>query len=343
MRKGKTMRSINQTVLSLLIGVGISCLLLCGLLIKPALNGFHKFFTSAFEHPPIETTQTTQRATPRQDLSTRGQESQFPAEPKQDILEDKSSTGVRPLVALGGASKEDVFKLRKEAVAASPFAREDYEPSEEVFGQIVSGKPWIAATACSDSKNHFSTQGLSEESRFINNPAALVAIEMPVIFFGKKSWCTRDDVNTIAQNITYDSLNREIMIRYLDLPIKDSSRAFYAFNGLNARDLGYPYMYVDMPRSSYKLDFVDKNNNASTQVARLQNYIHVGPSCGIRGGCNNGSPRQTMLEFYADPVSSTQDREIYIKLWKEKPASVEDDADIVEHIIIQGEPEQNAN
>ena len=323
--------------------MGIVCLLSCLLLLKPALNGFHKFFVSAFEHPPLETAQTTQRAAPRQDLSTRGQESPFSADPKQDILENESSTGVRPLIALGGLSKADVFKLRKEAVAASPFAREDYEPSEEVFGQIVSGKPWIAATACSDSKTQFSTQGLSEESRFINNPTALVAIEMPVIFFGKKSWCTRDDVNTIMQQVTYDSLNREITITYLDLPIKDNSRAFYAFNGINARDLGYPYMYVDMSRSSYKLSFVDKNNNASTQVAQLQNYIHVGPSCKVRGGCNNGSPRQTMLEFYADPVSSTQDREIYVKLWKERPASVEDEADMVEHIIIQGEPEKNAN
>ena len=151
----------NKTILSLLIGMGIVCLLSCLLLLKPALNGAHKLFAS-FEHPPVEETQPTQKTAPRQDLSTRGQESPFSADPKQDILENESSTGVRPLIALGGLSKADVFKLRKEAVAASPFAREDYEPSEEVFGQIVSGKPWIAATACSDSKTQFSTQGLSE-------------------------------------------------------------------------------------------------------------------------------------------------------------------------------------
>lgn len=338
------MRSINQTVLSLLIGVGISCLLLCGLLIKPALNGFHKFFTSAFEHPPIETTQTTQRATPRQDLSTRGQESQFPAEPKQDILEDKSSTEVRPLVALSGASKEDVFKLRKEAVAASPFAREGYEPSEEVFGQIVSGKPWIAANACSTARTHQNyTQGPSEETRFINNPTALIAVEHPFSYRRDADWCTKADHNLLMQQITYDKLNREITVTYLNFPFPTYERdTFYDFNGVNARDLGYPYMYVDLQRSTYKLAFLNPSN-ASTEVAQLQNFIHVGGSCGVKGGCNNGSPRQPMLEFHEDPTASTQDREIYIKLWKEKPASVEDDADIVEHIIIQGEPEQNAN
>ena len=47
-----------------------------------------------------------------------------------------------------------------------------------------------------------------------------------------------------------------------------------------------------------------------------------------------------MLEFHEDINAGSQDREIYIKLWKEKPSSVEDPADVMERIIIKGKPEQ---
>lgn len=332
------MRDVNKVVLSCLIVLALCCLLACCLFLKPALNGARKFFAS-FEHPLVQATQTTSLP-PQRRADPYAQESQIPVTSKQDILESEDDTGVRPTVALSGLSKAEVYKLRKEAVAASAFAREDYEPSVEVFGGIESYKPWIAATACSDpNANGFDTKGPSEESRFINNPTALVAIEMPVIFGEKASWCTRDDTNMIMQKITHDDFNREVSVTYFNLPFKARSQAFYAFNGINARDLGYPYMYVDMQRSTYKPTFTH-DNNVSNQVAQLQNYIHVGSSCRVWGGCNNGSPRQTLLEFREDPIDSTQDREIYIKLWKEKPASVEDEPDMVERIIIMGQPEQ---
>ena len=326
----------NRTVLVLLIVAEIICLLLCYLLVKPALNDVRKFFASS-KRSAVETTQTTQSAASRQNHSARAQAPQFPADSKQDILADASATGVRPPVALSGTSKADVFKLRKEAVAASPFAREDYEPSQEVFGGIESHKPWIALNACWDIQNNKSyTQGPSEETRFINNPTALIALEMPFPYSRKASWCTRADTNLLIQKIAYDGSQKEIAVTYLNLPFPlINTYAYYTFNGLNARDLGYPYMYVDLSKSSYKLKFVNQPN-AATQVVKLENFIHVGSSCRASGGCNNGSPHQPMLDFQEDTQTSTQDREIYIKLWKENPASVDDPADMVERIIIKG-------
>ena len=240
---------------------------------------------------------------------------------------------VRPMVALSGASREDVFNLRKEAVAKSPFAQENYRPLAATFGEIVSGKPWYAITLCR-SKDHAETEGLSEETRFINNPTALVAIVPSIMFFTTtKDWCLKDNYNAIMQKITYDGENREITVTYLDLPLEVKNRAPYEFNGLNARDLGYPYVYVDMARSTYKPSFREANN-ASTDVYKFRDFLHLGPSCDVPGGCNNGSPRQPEVEFDKDPKSSRWPREIYLKLWKEKPASPEDEPDLVERIII---------
>ncbi len=309
---------VNQMVLSILIGLGLICLFLCFLAIKPALKSFHKMFAS--------------QAT----ISTQVVQQEKPVNLQQELMGgNSSSNGVRPLVALSGASKQQVFELRKQAVASSPFARADYEPSAEVFGQIVDGKPWMAATSCSNPKTrkHY-TQGPSEETRFINNPTALVMLEMPFVFPSNASWCTQEEANLIPQKITHDDERGEITVTYLDLPFQTrKDKIFYAFNGLNARDLGYPYMYVDSARSTYNLEFLNKDN-ASTEVVKLQNYLHVGPSCGAKGGCNNGSPRQPMLEFHEDMSPEAHGGEIYIKLWKEKPEHVNAPADMVERIII---------
>ena len=239
---------------------------------------------------------------------------------------------VRPMVALSGASREDVFKLRKEAVAASPFAQENYRPLDATFGEIVSGKPWYAITLCRK-EAHAETSGPSEETRFINNPTALVAIVPVVMFTTDKDWCLKDNYNAIMQKITYDGENREITVTYLDLPLEVSNRAPYQFNGLNARDLGYPYVYVDMERSTYKPSF-RQPNNASNSVYEFRDFLHLGPSCDVPGGCNNGSPMQPEITFDKDPKNSRLPREIYLKLWKERPASPQDEPDLVERIII---------
>ena len=241
---------------------------------------------------------------------------------------------VRPEVALSGASRKTVFDLRKEAVAQSPFAQENYKPLEAVFGQIVSGKPWYALTICRN-QDHAMTDGPSEETRFINNPTALVALEPGIIFFTNPSnaWCWQEDANTVIQKIVFNGPKKEIAVTYLNLPLKTKDSVYYNFNGINARDLGYPFMYVDLERSTYKISFRSPLN-ASTDVYEFRNFLHLGNSCSVEGGCNNGSPYQSELGFYKPTQKSKVPREIYIKLWKERPSSPQDEADIVERIII---------
>ena len=239
--------------------------------------------------------------------------------------------------SLSGKTKEEVFEIRKKYVAKSIFASDDYYPSEEVFGEIESGKPWIAQNICLNPETSASwTDGPSEEGRFINNPTILVALEYPYAFhYNNDLWCT-DKVNNLEPaRILYNKSKNIISVFYRRLPFTTNNGGSYAFNGINARDLGYKYAYVDLSKSTYKPEFANEENVSNT-VTEFQNYIHLGGSCGVEGGCNNGSPDQPMLNFYNSRTKiSGRIGKIYIKLWKNPPASPDDDADIIEKIILE--------
>ena len=241
------------------------------------------------------------------------------------------------LDSFNGKTKEEILKLRKQYVATSIFANNYYEPSEEVFGEIESGKPWIANNICLDPETSASrTIGTSEESRFISNPSILVALEHPFNYEENNyQWCT-NDVNTMQpEKVLYNDITNEISVFYKKLPFTTENGSFYTFNGLNARDFGLKYAYVDLSKSTYQPEFANEENVSNT-VTEFQNFIHVGNSCGVEGGCNNGSPHQPMLNFYYNrEMAHGEYGTIYIKLWRNPPASPEDEADIIEKIILK--------
>ncbi len=241
-------------------------------------------------------------------------------------------------IPLSGKSKSEIYKIRKNYVMSSVFANKDYVPSEDVFGGIVSGKPWISADVCIDTAtNHLKITGPSEESRFINNPTMLVAIEYPYpVRYSDTKTCTGYNFEMIPKEITYSQSKKEITVKYYHLPFTTNNNpSFYMFNGVNARDLGYKYAYIDNSKSTYKVNFIHPDN-ISTDVKEFQNFIHLGSSCGQEGGCNNGSPRQAFLEFKSNETSyNYKYREIYIKLWKSLPKSSSEKPDMVERIILE--------
>lgn len=240
-------------------------------------------------------------------------------------------------ISLSYKTKKDIYNIRKNYVEKSIFARSDYEPSEEVFGMIASFKPWMSVNFCKDKKDNLaSIDGASEEARFIINPAMLVAIEYPFVWSSDtdSAFCNNYYNQLIPQKISFSKEKREIVVEYQSLPLESSERFFYTFNGLNARDLGYRYAYMDLSQSDADLTFSNSNQNISNQVIEFSNFIHLGSSCEHNGGCNNGSPRQTYLEFYAKNNQFIKGT-IYIKLWKSKPNSANQEPDIVEKIIIK--------
>ena len=239
-------------------------------------------------------------------------------------------------IALSYKSKEDIFALRKKYVAKSIFSIPNYEPSQVVFGQIVSEKPWYSINICRDLKTNLPViTGPSEESRFINNPTMLVALEYPFLWsnMDNNAFCNSSVNQLIPIKISYSSANNEISVKYSELPFDAVSPFFYQFNGLNANDLGYRYAYVDLEKSTLKLKFSDYSNNLSTDVQEFQNFIHLGSSCRHNGGCNNGSPRQPFSEFNYN--KGDKGGEIYIKLWRQRPLNKNMPGDINERIIIE--------
>lgn len=250
---------------------------------------------------------------------------------------DVENLGVNSLLYLSGKSKQDIYKIRKKAVANSIFATPNYQPSEEVFGGIESGKPWTSVEPCSETTSSASRiKGYSEESRFINNPNMLVAVEYPFIWNNQpQSWCEDKHNQMVPTSIKYSKSKNEIIVTYYSIPFMApvGKPWFYDLNGLNARDLGYKYAYIDNSKSTYKPHFTD-SRNITNSVIEFQNYIHVGGSCGHSVGCNNGSPRQSFLEFQDNFTDyNYKNREMYIKLWKKRPNSPNDPADIVERIV----------
>ncbi len=257
-----------------------------------------------------------------------------------DNKNDTITIPINPPTELSYKLKENIYNLRKYYVKNSIFNTDNYEPSEAVFGNIVSGKPWIANDICKNWQTKATKiDGPSEEARFINNPAILVAIEYPFTFsnYEDPSWC-KDPISTITpKSLTYNKSTKEITVTYEKLPFSTlGNKSFYTFNGLNAKDLGYKYAYIDKSKSTYDIDFSNEYN-ISSDIIEFQNFIHLGGSCNVPGGCNNGSPRQSYLEFKNEKSGNyeTKNEIIYIKLWKHSPSSKDAKADITEKIILE--------
>lgn len=80
-------------------------------------------------------------------------------------------------IPLSYKTKEEVYQIRKNYVNNSIFQNSNYEPSEEVYGQIEDNKPWVSMKECQyESTGVSDVEGPSEESRFIINPPLLVGV-----------------------------------------------------------------------------------------------------------------------------------------------------------------------
>ncbi len=242
---------------------------------------------------------------------------------QQNLSQGDRVIPVNGTTALSYKSKQEVFEARKKYVSESLFAYPGYEPSDKVFGQIEDGKPWISISM--GRKNGISeTDGLSEESRFINNPSLLVAADYSHITMSADE--RYNYLNAMPSSIKYNKEENLIEVIYPNMHVRGN----YDLNGLNARDFGYKYALLDNDKS--KNVKMKEYSNISNTIVEFKNFIHTGKSCGVSGGCNNGSPYQPMLIFeYPDQSLEVV---LYIKLWREKPSNYNAPADINEKITI---------
>ena len=238
-------------------------------------------------------------------------------------------------------SKLEIYDIRKNAVRKSIFNIPDYTPSAEVFSMIEGNKPWNSMKQCLYKSTGISdVDGPSEEGRYISNPELLVAIEYG-FYRGKcEDKISQEEDYSTPEKITYNKEKNEIEVIYGGLPTCTTPKYFdwYTFKGLNARDLGYKYAFVDTRNSTFDIKFV-RDINAGNSIVEFQDFIHVGGSCKHEGGCNNASPTQQPLLFYypcnTEEPATLEDQTIYIKLWKNKPLNGFSKPDITEKIVFK--------
>ncbi len=226
-------------------------------------------------------------------------------------------------------SREEIFNLRKKYVNDLIFASKFYSPSNEVFGAIEGGKPWYGENvACPFSAKDI-TKGYSARSVYLNNPAVLVG---PIQTLGYKypqdtPFCQNKLLNFIPQKILYSKNANLIIVNYnannsLIHNIQEPQYGMpFGFVGLNARDLGYKYGYA----VSYKNIIFKENNNISNHLYTFRDFLHTGGSCKVPGGCTNTSPLQPEMDFVITQLPA----HITFKLWKNKPASLQENAEIM--------------
>lgn len=238
-------------------------------------------------------------------------------------------------IPLSYKSKQEIYDIRKSYVQKSPFYYEGYEPSDEVFGPIEDWKPWRAQYSCCwKSTGVCKTEGPSLVSLPIINPTALVLFDYAFVPYKCEYVPEHCKFDFWPININYNKDKKVVRVIYKMFEhIDPSKKTYYVLNGLNARDFGFKYAYVDLNKSTFIPEFVEERN-ISTEVVEFQDLIHVGSSCGVKGGCNNHSPDDPNMRIYYSKLQSKQFNKLYIKLWKERPNSPEDEPDMVEILQI---------
>lgn len=237
--------------------------------------------------------------------------------------------------ALSYKTRQEVFTERKKYVSESLFAHPNYDPSRGPIGQIESGKPWISTNLCRNADDSARVDGASEETRFLNNPSVLIGLQDALNWRHENG--ADDDPNChkilLPYSARYIKNEKVIEVVYRGIPIIDNREFHYQFVAINAKDFGYEYAHLDNNKSENAAIFTNFNSLASS-IVKFQDVLHRGGSCGVQGGCNNGSPHQPMLEFDYDPQIARNKVVFFIKLWRQRPNSFSTPADINERIIL---------
>ena len=264
----------------------------------------------------------------------------------EEQAQDSSRLELNSTSEYDGLYKKDIIGQRRYYVEKSMFNSPDYSPSDAVFGGIKDGKPWYGTEnfVCQDSsKPEIIKNGDSYVSRMINNPAMLIAVNFAEGWdFANFKYkmeeyplCSNTRALFMPASISYSPRYNMITTVFdVDNSITSDNNLSVSFEALNARDLGYKYGYV---YNYNNIRFKDPNYNISTSPYEFQDYLAVGSSCGIKGGCNNICPVQNSLFFFFGNERYHEfidDRAIVdFKLWKERPFATYSRPDMYYRII----------
>ncbi|MEI8010891.1 MAG: hypothetical protein WCI27_00215 [Candidatus Omnitrophota bacterium] len=226
-------------------------------------------------------------------------------------------------IELDYKSREEIFSIRTMNVNLHAILLEkDYHPSSNVFGQIVSNKPWwgIEGEFCEGPGSN-SIDGPAEETRFFINPYLLLGLDEGKAFpmhgvpcdpaFPRPlslKWVAGESRAEAVYDISRFFRER---LRY---PKEDGASDILELVNYNARDFGFEYIRVNRAQSQNVEPVSD--SKMFQDVMPMKGFIHLGGSCGYPGGCNNASPYEPDLKFRITDLPAV----LACDLWREKPA-----------------------
>jgi len=258
-------------------------------------------------------------------------ENPFDFELNKDKSDEYWVTGsipINPMTDLNNKTKAEIYSNRKALVEKTIFKNKKYVPSEDVFGKIADNKPWlgIEALTCYGKGPH-ANKGLSEESRYINNPTMLIGLDRISFDEKPKSMCSSVDY-LMPVKINYSKDENTIKVIFEVSAYKGDLGTEFLLKGLNAKDLGFKYAYADKVEN---VVFIQPDKNISTDIYEFKDFIQLGTVCGVKGGCNNGSPFQKELNYTVMKYPAL----IHFKLWKKIPKNKDVKEDINYLIILR--------
>lgn len=250
--------------------------------------------------------------------------SSLPEEPLKKAIH----IAINPSIELDYKSKEEIYEIRRKYVRQYPeLMPEKYKPSDVIFGQIVDGKPWWGELGISYyGPGENSIEGMAEESRFLVNPYLLVGVDFAYSFPLYRRLSRPITTLPAALEVMWESRIKAhayfdvgtFSDRVLRIGFPSSQVKMLMLSAYNARDFGYNYLAVDLKQSENIHPF-----GAAKIPQQIKQFIHMGPSCGHPGMCNNMSPHlpEWFMPYKALPAKA------HIKLWKNKPTSIKSPAD----------------
>lgn len=227
---------------------------------------------------------------------------------------------LRPLSELSGLSKKEILNKREFFVKKSLVFGDlkNYTSSSEVY-KIEDNLPWISVEQIAKygiKDNPNIAKGLSRSSAAINNPELLISLNTP----DYRALGLKGSSNyLLAKKLLWDKNNNTLKAYFNMNPILAGLPLF--IDETNARDLGYNWIYCKKKKN---IRFFNPQKSFKVRPYKLQGCYQKGFSCGLKGGCNNYSPYQEELVFGIIDLPSY----LEIKLWKDKPHSIRQKADI---------------
>ena len=238
------------------------------------------------------------------------------------------SIPINSMSDLNNKTKSEILAQRKLFVEQTIFKNKNYKPSKEVFGQIIDNKPWLSIDALTCTGSGLNAhKGLSEESRYINNPTMLIGLDRVNFDDKPKNQCSAVDY-LMPTKINYSKDENTLKVVFEVSSYQGDLGKNFLLKGLNAKDLGFQYALAD---SINNLVFLQLDKNISTDIHQFKDFIQLGMVCGVQGGCNNGAPFQKELNFTVMKYPAS----IHFKLWKKPPENKDVKEDINYLIILK--------